>query len=319
MVNIVVLDGYTMNPGDLSWEPLEALGKLKVYDQTPSDLVIERAAGAEILLTNKVILNEKIFVKLPHLRFISVMATGYNVIDMEAAKKRGIVVSNVRGYAANSVAQHVFALLLEMTNQVGAHSWDVAAGGWQASGYWSYKLQTTQELAGKTMGIYGFGQIGQKVADIALAFDMKVISNHKHPERDRREGVTFVSFEKMMSESDVVTLHAPLTVENQGIVNKKTLGMMKPTALLINTGRGGLIVESDLKEALEAEKIAGAGLDVISEEPPKKGNILIGVKNCLITPHHAWATKESRSRLLAESAENVSAFLAGHPRNEIGK
>jgi glycerate dehydrogenase len=319
MANIVVLDGHTMNPGDLSWEPLEALGNLKVYDQTPSGQVPDRAKGAEILLTNKVILNEKIFEELPKLRFISVMATGYNVVDVEAAKERGIVVSNVRGYAANSVAQHVFALLLEMTNQAAAHSRDVAAGGWQKSPYWSYNLQTTWELAGKTMGIYGFGQIGQKVADIALAFGMKVISNHKHPERDRRTGVTFVSFEKMMTESDVVTLHAPLTTENQGIVNSQTLGLMKRSAYLVNTGRGGLVMEADLKMALETGVIAGAGLDVLSVEPPAGGNILTGVKNCLITPHNAWATRESRARLLAESAENVKAFLEGNPRNEIGK
>ncbi len=319
MINIVVLDGHTMNPGDLSWEPLEALGKLTVYDQTPPDQVLERASEAEVVLTNKVVFDEKIIAQLPKLKFISVTATGYNVIDVDAASKHGVVVSNVHGYAANSVAQHVFAMILEMTNRIAAHSSNVHSGGWQASEYWSYNLFQTQELAGKTIGIYGFGQIGQKVADIALAFDMKVIANHKHPKRDQREGVTFVSFEKMMAESDFITLHAPLTADNQGVVNKTTLGLMKRTAYLINTGRGGLVVEADLKDALEAGKIAGVGLDVLSEEPPRGGNILIGVNNCLITPHNAWATRESRGRLLAESAKNVKAFLEGNPRNEIGK
>lgn len=319
MVNITVLDGHTMNPGDLSWAPLESLGKLTVYDSTPAGLVIERAAEADIVLTNKVVFDEKILDQLPRLRFISVMATGYNVIDVEAAHKRGIIVSNVRGYATDSVAQHVFALLLALTNGAEKHGRDVASGGWQASQYWSYNIFPTLELAGKTMGIYGFGQIGQKVAAIALAFGMRVISNHTHPERDQREGVTFVSFEKMMEESEVVTLHAPLTDGNRGIVNEKTLGLMKPGAFLINTGRGGLVVERDLAGALRNEKIAGAGLDVLSEEPPVNRNILIGIKNCIITPHNAWATLEARQRLLEESAANVKAFLKGMPRNKIGK
>lgn len=319
MVNIVVLDGHTMNPGDLSWEPLESLGHLKVFEKTPPELVTERAREADVLLTNKVVLNEKIFERTPDLRFISIMATGYNTVDVEAAANHGITVSNVRGYATHSVAQHVFALLLEMTNHVAGHSQDVARGGWQSSEYWSYNLRPTLELAGKTIGIYGFGRIGRKVADIALAFGMDVISNHTHPERDKRAGVTFVSFEKMMEKSDVVTLHAPLTTENEGIINEKSLELMKPSSFLINTGRGGLIVEKDLKTALEADKIAGAGLDVLSEEPPTDGNILIGVKNCIITPHNAWATKEARQRLLNESAENIKAFLNGTPRNQIGK
>lgn len=319
MINIVVLDGHTMNPGDLSWQPLESLGNLKVFDKTPADLVADRAEEAHILLTNKVTLDEEIFKNTPKLRFISVMATGYNVVDIAAAAKHDIVVSNVRGYASHAVAQHVFALLLEMTNQVAAHSRDVANGGWQSAEYWSYNLCTTRELAGKTIGIYGFGQIGRKVADIALAFDMNVISNHTHPQRDQRPGVSFVSFEEMLEKSDVVTLHAPLTPENKGIINTESLSLMKPSSFLINTGRGGLVVEKDLEAALEEGKIAGAGLDVLSEEPPKSGNRLIGVKNCIITPHNAWATRESRQRLLLESAENIKAFLNGRPRNQIGK
>ncbi len=318
MINITLLDGHTTNPGDLSWSPLEALGHLTIYDRTPPGQVLERAAGADILLTNKTVLDETILSQLPRLRFISVMATGYNVVDVEAARSLGIAVSNVVGYAANSVAQRVFSLLLELADRPAAHSADVAAGGWQSSPDWSYTLMPTMELAGKTLGIYGFGQIGQRVADIALAFGMEVVACHKHPERDARPGVRFVSFEEMMAQSDAVTFHAPLTGANSGIVNSATLAMMKPTAFLINTGRGGLVVEADLKNALDAGTIAGAGLDVLSQEPPAQGNVLIGAKNCLITPHNAWATREARQRLLWESAENVRAFLDGKQRNKIG-
>ena len=319
MKKIVILDGFTANPGDLSWDGLAQLGHLEVYDRTPPGLVVERAAGATVLLTNKTVINDTLMAQLPELRCISVLATGYNVVDVEAAGKRGIIVSNVRGYAANAVAQHVFALLLEWTNRVGEHARHVAGGGWEKSVDWSYCLTPIMELSGKTIGIYGFGQIGQKVADIALAFGMKVISHHKHPERDQRPGVDFVSFENLMRQSDVVTLHAPLTIENQMIINKETLSWMKSSALLINTGRGGLIRESDLKHALEEGVLAGAALDVLSAEPPATGNILIDARNCMITPHLAWATKESRAVLIAESVKNVEAFLKGKPRNEAGR
>ncbi len=319
MHKIVVLDGHTTNPGDLSWEKMEALGKLTVYPRTPPDKVAERVGEASIVLTNKVVFDKKILEKLPHLKCISVMATGYNVIDVQAARDKNIVVCNVKGYATDSVAQQVFALVLEFYSKIACHANSVAEGSWEKSPDWSYTLSTTKELTGKTIGIYGFGQIGQQVARIALAFGMKVVSNHKHPVRDKRRGVKFVAFEKMLEQSDIVTLHAPLTAENEGIINKKTLAMMKPTAILINTGRGGLIVEKDLKQALEKGIIAGAGLDVLSHEPPSQGNILIGAPNCIITPHIAWASFESRRRLLEESVKNVSAFLKGTPRNEIGK
>lgn len=319
MAKIVVLDGFTTNPGDLSWEELATLGDLTVYDRTPPELVLQHARSAVIVLTNKTVLDDKTLRQLPDLRCISVLATGYNVVDTKAARERGIVVCNVRGYAANAVAQHVFALMLELTNRVGEHSLHVATGGWQKATDWSYNLHPSMELAGKTIGIYGFGQIGRKVAEIALTFGMNVISHHKHPERDQQAGVAFVSFETMMRESDFITLHAPLTEENQGIINETTLAWMKPSAYLINTGRGGLIRENDLKTALENGQIRGAALDVLSVEPPSAGNILIGMQNCIITPHHAWATKEARATLIRESAENVRAFLNGKPRNETGK
>ncbi|MCF8246188.1 MAG: D-2-hydroxyacid dehydrogenase [Saprospiraceae bacterium] len=318
MKNIVILDGYTANPGDLSWAPLEALGHLTVFDRTPPNLVAERAANADIVLTNKAAFDAATLAQLPKLRLVSVLATGYNVVDVAAARELGVTVCNVRGYAANAVAQHVFALILAITNRIAEHNQHTAEGGWAASLDWSYTLTPIWELAGKTMGIYGFGQIGQRVADIAQAFGMRVVATHKHPERDRRAGVDFVSFDELLSQSDILSLHAPLSPENQGIVNLNSLAQMKPSALLINTGRGGLIVEADLKTALETGLIAGAGLDVLTEEPPRKGSPLIGLSNCLVTPHNAWATREARQRMIEESAENVRAFLAGWPRNLVG-
>lgn len=318
MIKIVILDGYTTNPGDLNWDELARFGELTVYDRTPAPLLLERAAGAEILLTNKVVLDGKSLSQLNDLRFISVLATGFNVVDTVAAKESGILVSNVRGYAAQSAAQHVFALLLELTNRVNAHHRSVQAGDWGRTDDFSYTLSPTLELAGKTMGIYGFGQIGQRVANIALGFGMRVISHHKHPERDARPGVEFVAFETLLTESDVLSLNAPLTSDNQGIINSMSISKMKNSAYLINTGRGGLVVESDLKIALESGQLAGAGLDVISEEPPKNGNLLFGVKNCIITPHMAWATQEARALLITETVKNVKAYLEGKPRNLVG-
>ncbi len=323
MKNIVILDGYTANPGDLSWLALEALGRLTIFDRTPPELVAERAAHADIVLTNKAVLTAETLAQLPRLRLISVTATGYNVVDVAAAQRLGITVCNVRGYAAEAVAQHVFAMVLALSNRIAEHSQHAKSGGWAGSPDWSYTLSPIWELAGKTLGIYGFGQIGQRVADIAMAFGMKVIAHHKHPERDQRLGVDFVSFDDLLEQSDVLSLHAPLTAENQGIINQDSLAQMKRTSLLVNTGRGGLVVEADLKTALENGTIAAAGLDVLSEEPPKNtpegaSNVLLDVKNCLITPHIAWATREARQRLITESVENVRAFLAGTPRNLVG-
>jgi glycerate dehydrogenase len=318
MKNIVVLDGHTANPGDLSWSALAELGQLTVHARTPPELVAERAADADIVLTNKAVLDEKTLAQLPRLRLICVTATGYNVVDVAAAQKQGIAVCNVRGYAADSVAQHVFAMVLALTNRIAEHSQHAKSGGWASSPDWSYTLAPIWEMAGKTMGIYGFGQIGQRVADIALAFGMRVIATHKHPGRDQRPGVAFVDFDDLLAQSDVLSLHAPLSAENQGIMNDSAFAQMRSSAIFINTGRGGLVVEADLRKALEGGIIAAAGLDVLSEEPPKNGNPLLGVKNCLITPHNAWAAREARQRLIAETVENVRAFLAGRPRNLVG-
>lgn len=316
-MTLTILDAFTTTHGQLSLEAFREFGTLKVYDRTPPHLVVERASGSTIVLTNKTILDGPLMDQLPQLRFISVMATGYNAVDVEAARRRGIVVSNVRGYSTFSVAQHVFALLLTITNRVADHNAHVKSAGWSTNADWSYTLLPTTELLGKTMGIYGLGQIGNKVADIALALGMQVLAHHKHPERDARPGVAFVGFEELLRRSDVLSLHAPLTPHNRGIINRQSLSLMKPTAILINTGRGGLVVEADLLEALRNKSIAAACLDVMETEPPPPDHPLFSLDNCIITPHNAWATQEARQRLINESVENVRAWLNGQPRNVV--
>ena len=315
--NIVVLDGYTLNPGDLSWKELEALGPTTLYDHTPAAMVVSRATGAEILLSNKTILDRNVLEQLPALRLIAVTATGYNNVDLAAARARKIAVVNVVGYAANSVAQHVFALMLAFTNRIDEHHRSVVAGQWTTCRDFSYTLHPIRELSGKTIGIYGFGQIGQRVADLAAGFGMKILSTHKHPERDQRAGVKFVSLEELFAQSDFITLHAPLTSSNAQIVNSSLLHRTKPGAYLINTGRGGLIDEADLARALRKKQLAGAALDVLEQEPPPSDHPLIGLENCLITPHQAWASRESRQRLLDATIENVRAFIDGRPINVV--
>ena len=319
MPKIVVLDGYTLNPSDLSWSALETLGEVVVYDRTAPNEILLRASGATMLLVNKCPLREDILKQLPELRYIGVTATGYNNIDLAAAQAQGITVCNAVGYGTHAVAQHVFALLFALTNRIESHHQSVLQGDWRNCLDFCYTLSPIIELAGKTIGIYGFGKIGQKVADIALAMDMKVLATHKHPERDARPNVQFISLETLFQESDVITLHAPLSTENNQIVNQFLLRKMKPSAYLINTGRGQLVHEADLKAALEEGILAGAGLDVLSAEPPKENNILIGAKNCLITPHIAWATTASRARLMKVVADNIEAFLKGKPQNVVTK
>ena len=314
---IVVLDGHTLNPGDLSWNKLRALGQVNVYEYSAPEQIPERAAEADIILVNKAVIDKAQLARLPALKCICVTATGYNNVDAEQAGKRNIPVCNAVGYGTGSVAQHVFALLLELTNKVQAHHESVLAGQWERSRDFCYTLTPIPELDGRVMGIYGFGRIGQRVAAIAQAFGMEVLATHKHPERDARPGVSFVPLEALFEKSDVVSLHAPLTEENEGIVNAALLSRMKPTAYLINTGRGGLIHEADLRQALQEGRLAGAALDVLSQEPPPAGHPLIGLPNCLITPHLAWASQEARARLLAETAANIEAFLAGNPRNVV--
>ena len=312
--NIVVLDGHTLNPGDLDWHAIEALGALTVHVRTDYAEIIARAADADILLTNKTAITAETIAALPKLRFIGVLATGHNVVATAAASARGIPVCNVPGYGTASVAQHVFALLLELTQHTGHHAQTVREGRWNACPdfcYWDFPLI---ELAGRTLGIVGYGSIGEAVARIGLAFGMKVIASARRPRS--AEGVEFVSTEEIFRRADVVTLHCPLTEETRGLVNAARIATMKPTAFLINTGRGPLVVEQDLADALNAGRLAGAGLDVLSTEPPRD-NPLLGAKHCIVTPHIAWATHSSRARLMEVVAENVRAFLAGQPRNVV--
>ena len=317
MSTITILDGYTLNPGDLDWAPISRLGETAIFERTAPGQLLERAAGAKLLVVNKFVLGEEQLSQLPQLRCICVSATGYNNVDVGAARRRNIPVCNVVGYSTEAVAQHVFALLLALTNRVESHHRSVAEGQWSASPDFSYTLQPIPELAGRTMGIYGFGRIGQQVTAIARAFGMEVLATHKHPERDAQAGVRFVSLEELFETSDAISLHAPLTAENEQIVDARLLRRMRPGAYLINTGRGGLIHEADLRQALQEGHLAGAALDVLSQEPPPAGHPLTGLPNCLITPHLAWASQEARARLLAETAANIEAFLAGNPRNVV--
>jgi glycerate dehydrogenase len=316
MARIVILDGYTLNPGDLEWTSLEALGDLSVYDRTPPEAIPERAKGAGILLTNKTPLPRTVIEALPDLKFIGVLATGYNVVDIAAAKERGIPVSNVPGYGTTAVAQHVFALLLELTQRTGLHSDSVRAGDWAGSVDWCYWRTPLVELASLTMGIVGYGAIGKAVARIAQAFGMNVVAAARTPRKDG-DGVRFLSVDELFRESDVVSLHCPLTPETQGMVNAARLATMKPSAFLINTGRGPLIVEQELADALRSARIAGAAVDVLSTEPPAADNPLLTAPHCLVTPHLAWAARASRQRLMDTVAENVRAFLAGAPVNVV--
>lgn len=315
--HIVVLDGYTMNPGDLSWEPLRRLGDLTVYDRSPPDEVVPRSKKADILLVNKVQLTRAILEQLPRLQYVAVTATGYNNIDLEACAERDIPVTNVVGYGSTSVAQHVFALLLALTNRVQQHSESVKAGDWAAQSDFCYWQSPIVELSGKTMGIYGLGNIGQQVARIAQALEMQVLSTHRHPVRDAMAGVSFVDLPALFAQSDVVSLNVPLSAENEKIVNANLLNTMKSTAFLINTARGGLIDEEDLADALRQKKIAGAALDVLSAEPPTADHPFYTLDNCLLTPHQAWASVASRQRLLKQTADRVASFLGGEVKENL--
>ncbi|HNQ87600.1 MAG TPA: D-2-hydroxyacid dehydrogenase [Verrucomicrobiota bacterium] len=316
-MRIVVLDGHTLNPGDVSWDGLQALGDCVVYDRTPPAQVVARAREAEIVFTNKTVLDAVTLRALPMLRYIGVLATGYNVVDVRAARERNVLVTNIPTYGTRSVAQHVFALLLELTQHVGHHADTVRDGRWSTSPdfcYWDHPLI---ELEGLTMGIVGFGRIGQAVATLALAFGMKVLAYDLQPPPVLPPGVRLADLDAVFAQSDVISLHCPLTAENQGLLNARRLGTMKRSAFLINTSRGPLINEADLAAALNAGRIAGAGLDVLAVEPPRADNRLLTAKNCLITPHIAWATHSARLRLMQIAVENLRAFLAGQPVNVV--
>ena len=319
-MKLVVLDGYTLNPGDLNWEGIKQYGELQVHDRTPESQIVERCRGAEIVFTNKTPLRENILEQLPDLKYIGVLATGYNVVDVDYAKQRGIPVANVPGYGTASVVQMTFALLLELCQHVQSHSDSVFKGDWAASPdfcYWNYPLI---ELEGKTIGIIGFGSIGQKVADIATAFGMNVIAySRRQSDQSHRKNFSWVGLHDLLTDSDVVSIHCPLFPETQGMINKETLKLMKKTAFFLNTSRGPLMVDQDLADALNAGVIAGAGIDVLSVEPPSENNPLFKAKNCLITPHIAWATKEARARLMGIAENNLSSFLNGNPVNIVNK
>jgi len=317
-MKIVVLDGYTVNPGDNPWSDLAALGDLTVYDRTPEEALRERAGEAEILLVNKVGLDEAFLESLPRLRFVSLLATGYDGVDVEAAARRGIPVSNVPAYGTDSVAQLVFALLLECCQGVALHDRAVKEGEWASCADFAFWKMPLTELAGKTMGIVGFGSIGRRVGEIAHAFGMEVLAHTPRPGRPPSYApFAWGSLEEVFARADAVTLHCPQTPDNAGFVNRGLLGLMKPSAFFINTARGGLVVEKDLARALEEGRVAMAAVDVLSREPPEPGNPLLRARNCLVTPHMAWASLEARRRLMAAAVENVRAFLAGAPVNVV--
>jgi glycerate dehydrogenase len=314
---IVVLDGYTLNPGDLSWEGLKQFGNVKIYDRTPPEKTVERVSGAEIVFTNKVEFSKETIAQLPDLKFIGVLATGVNVIDIDAAREAGITVSNIPAYSTESVAQMVFSHILHFVQNVSVHAASVKNDEWTNNIDFTYRKTPQIELAGKTLGIIGFGQIGQAVAKIGLAFGMNIIFNNRSQKKtslDARQ----VDMNTLLKESDFVSINCPLTEENKGFFNKQAIGKMKPSAFVINTGRGPLVNEKDLADALNNERIAGAGLDVLSTEPPQPDNPLIHAKNCAITPHIAWATFEARTRLMKIATENLNAFLNGNPQNVVG-
>ncbi len=317
-MQIVVIDGYTLNPGDLDWDGLNALGNVSFYDRTAREETVSRCLEADVILTNKAPLDAEILSQLPRLKYIGVTATGYNIIDTDFARKTGIVVTNVPGYGTDSVVQLTFALLLELCWHVQRHSDAVMQGRWSRSvdfSFWDFPLM---ELSGKTIGIIGFGHIGEKVGDVATAFGMNILAvSRRRSDQSGRTNFKWADIDEVLERSDVVSIHCPLTPETKGLINKDRLDRMKPSAFLLNTSRGPIIVEQDLADALTRGVVAGAGLDVLSVEPPHPGNPLFTAPNCLITPHIAWATKEARRRLMAMSVENLASFMRGVVVNRV--
>ncbi|MGD0668687.1 MAG: D-2-hydroxyacid dehydrogenase [Bryobacteraceae bacterium] len=318
-MKIVVLDGYCLNPGDLSWDEVRAFGETLVFDRTPAAEVVRRAAGAQIAFTNKTPLPAEVLRQLPELRYIGVLATGYNIVDVEAARRQGIVVTNIPTYGTASVAQFVFAQLLELCHNVKLHADAVRAGEWTRSVDWCFAKAPLVELAGMTMGIVGFGRIGRAVGRIADAMGMRVAAaDTNRGDPPPYPSFQWMEFEELLAEADVLSLHAPLLAETRGMIDARALQRMKPSAFLINTSRGPLVVDRDLADALNAGRLAGAALDVISEEPPAADNPLLTARNCLVTPHIAWATRAARARLMEEAVRNLAAFVAGESRNVVG-
>ena len=316
-MRIVILDGYALNPGDLSYDCLAQFGTLKVYDRTAPEQVIERAKDADALLINKVVLGEREFAQLPQLRYIGVQATGYNVVDVEAARRYGITVTNIPAYSTNSVAQMVMAHLLNITQSVDYYARENRAGRWAGNLDFCYWDNSLIELAGKQMGVVGFGRTGSAVARLAEAFGMKVVAYTSKSQTELPCGVRKVSLEELFSTSDVVSLHCPLTPDTHHLVNARRLALMKSTAILINTARGPIVDEWALADALNSGALHAAGVDVLCEEPPRMGSPLLTARNCFVTPHIAWATLEARTRLLDICVANLRAFIEGHPQNVV--
>lgn len=315
-MKIVILDAYAANPGDLSWDEFAALGELTVYDRTAPEDVAARIGDAEVVFINKVRLTDEIFAACPNLKLVSILATGYNIVDLAAAKRRGITVCNVPGYSTRAVVQMTFALLLEICQQVGLHSGAVHTGRWQSCPDFCFWDRPLIELDGKTMGIVGYGAIGSAVGTVAQALGMKLLVTARH-EKPVPEGARFVSLPELLAQSDVVSLHCPQTAENARMIDAGALAQMKDGAILINTARGGLLDEQAVADALRSGKLLAAGMDVVSAEPIRADNPLLTAPNCFLTPHIAWAPLETRRRLQTISAENLRAFLAGKPQNVV--
>ena len=316
-MNIVILDSVTANPGDLSWDFLEKYGKLTVYDRSPVDLIYERAKDADIVILNKTPMSRQTIEKLPRLKMIALLATGYNIIDCDAADEYGVNVVNIPSYSASAVAQQTFAFILEYANRIGLHSDSVLSGEWAKYPDFCYQLAPLRELLDKTIGIIGFGKIGRRVAEIAKAFEMKVLIHTAHPEKYKDENYNFVDRDTLLANSDFVTIHCPLTPETKKMVNGEFISKMKDGAFLVNTSRGGELDEAAVKAALDSGKLSGAGVDVLSVEPPVPENPLFHTKNIYITPHIAWASYDTRVRLMHILEENISAFCSGNPINVV--
>ena len=317
-MKIVILDGYTINPGDVSWSGFEQLGELTVYERTPDELIAPRIGDAEIVLTSKCLISSKVMSLCPNLNYVGILATGINMVDLNAAAANGIQVTNIPSYSTNSVAQFTISLLLEICNQVKIHHNAVRSGAWCQSKDFCFRLTPQMELAEKTMGIIGFGNIGKRVAKIAEAIGMDVLISSNYANKDfSTDHIRFVTREELYSSSDIISLHCPLTEGNKGFINRNTIAKMKDGVILLNTSRGPLIQEEDLAEALKSGKVYAAGLDVLSVEPPKRDNPLIGLENCIITPHIAWITRESRLRLIQTAVENLAAYLRGESMNSV--
>lgn len=312
-MKICILDGYSLNPGDLDWSPVERLGDVTLFDRTPADKIVERAADADIVLTNKVPFSADTLRQLPRLRFICVLATGYNIIDTEAAARQGVVVANIPAYSTMSVAQMAFAHILNITNHVASYAREVADGKWTNCPDFCFWDSALTELAGKTMGIVGLGNTGMATARIAVAMGMKVVALTSKSADTLPEGITPAPLDDVLATADIVSLHCPLTSSTRHLINAEAIGKMKPSAILINTGRGPLVDEQAVADALNGGRLAAFGADVLSQEPPRGDNPLLSARNCFLTPHIAWATLEARTRLMSTATENVRQFIAGEP------